>query len=460
LVAAGLVATGLVCGGLAAAATTGLPAPEVHPVVFLPGAPGSFLSDPATGRVAWGVMEASLRPAADALDRLALPVGPRMGLDVLRDELVASGVMERVPVTVAGVRSELPLYGGLIAALAPVHQGKPDPSLVACFDYDWRLDVPANAARLHRFLMERRTRLRAERPDLFPPGTGLRFDVVAHSMGGLIVRYALRFGDLPLPDALAKPGRGWRDAAWCRKIVLLDPPNHGSLASLVRLQEGFRYSSLLPRVSPAVLGTMPALYQVLPGPAAGWVESTARPGTPLPVFEVQTWIENRWGLAGPAVEPEWSAWHPRLEPAARRALAIRHLDRCLRRAADLYQALDASGPPPPGVEFHLLTGGGAATPVRATTDPASGRIRVTGRGSGDTVVAVASALWLPGPDGSPAADPGHWASVFIDREHHMTGLLDPAWSNRIRRILGGSSGRLPNETRWLQRVAPRHQGPR
>jgi hypothetical protein len=405
-------------------------------------------------------MEVSLRHAPGAWDRLALPAAGRAAPVALRDGLVPAGVMARVPVVVAGVRSEWKLYADVIAAAAPLREGRPDPGLVACFDYDWRLDIAANGARLQRFLLAWRERLRAERPELFAAGGAPCFDVVAHSMGGLVARYALRYGTLPLEEAAVRPGRGWPGAGLCRKVVLLDPPNQGSLASLVRLHEGFSYSNLLPRVPAAVLGTMPAVYQMLPGPAAGRVESSAHPGEPLPLFEVRTWIENRWGLLGPAAEPAWSAWHPQLDPARRRALAIRHVEQCLQRAERLRRVLDASGPPPPGLEFHLLTGGGAATPVRAVADAASGKLRVNGHASGDTVVPVASALWLPGADGAAAADPGRWASVFTGREHHMTGLLDRGWCRRIRRILGEPAARIENETRWLERIAPRPRGPR
>lgn len=460
---AGMAATVLVAACPArgsAGLAVPLPRPAVHPVVVVPGAPGTFLADPASGELVWGRMEVRLGPAPGFWDRLALPAAGRAGPAGLRDELVPAGIMERVPVVVAGVRSEWTVYADLIAAATPVLDGRREPGLVACFGYDWRLDIAANGARLHRFVEAWRARLRAERPDLFPPGGELRCDVVAHSMGALVTRYALRHGALPLEQALARPGRDWPGAAWCRRVVMLDPPNQGSLASLLRLNEGFAYSALLPRVPAAVLGTMPSLYQVLPGPAAAVVESPLAPGQPLALWDPHTWLEHRWGLLGPAGETAWSDCCPQPGPACRRELALRHVAQCLRRGEQLQRVLDASGPPPPGLEFHLLTGGGVSTPVRAEVDPASGRLRVTARASGDTVVPVASALWLPGADGRPAADPACWASVLVGREHHMTGLLDRAWNRRIRRILGEPSPRLADDTRWLGRLAPRRQGPR
>ena len=61
------------------------------------------------------------------------------------------------------------------------------------FDYDWRRDNVENAKRLHRFIVEKRKYVRAEHKKRFGvDNPNIKFDIVAHSMGGLVVRAYLQ----------------------------------------------------------------------------------------------------------------------------------------------------------------------------------------------------------------------------------------------------------------------------
>ena len=69
------------------------------------------------------------------------------------------------------------------------------------FDYDWRLDISANARRLKIFIDERRRDVQRQYEIEYGlKDTPVKFDIVAHSMGSLLTRYFLRYGGQYLPD--------------------------------------------------------------------------------------------------------------------------------------------------------------------------------------------------------------------------------------------------------------------
>ncbi|MGH8035065.1 MAG: esterase/lipase family protein, partial [Lysobacterales bacterium] len=87
--------------------------------------------------------------------------------------------------------------------------------------------------------------------------------LLAHSMGGLVARYYLRYGtddvldgnDFPVTQA---------GASKVRTAVLLGTPNLGSVKSLHAFLIGTRVG--LSTIAPEVLATMPSIYQLFPHP--------------------------------------------------------------------------------------------------------------------------------------------------------------------------------------------------
>ena len=65
----------------------------------------------------------------------------------------------------------------------------------------------------------------------------LKFNVLAHSMGGLITRYAAMYGDRDLPRGRPKPN--WAGNRYFNKVFLFGTPNKGAADSLQTLLEGF-----------------------------------------------------------------------------------------------------------------------------------------------------------------------------------------------------------------------------
>ncbi|MCZ6727043.1 MAG: hypothetical protein O7A98_06755, partial [Acidobacteria bacterium] len=227
--------------------------PDRNPVIVIPGFTGSKLVDPATGRVVWGTFAGDYaKPKRPADARLiALPMREGAALRELRDDVRSAGVLDRIKVTVLGISINLRAYFYILQALGV--GGYRDESLAlsgeidwgdehyTCFQfgYDWRRDNVENAQRLHRFIEEKRVYVQAETQRRFGVHTpNLKFDVVSHSMGGLLLRYYLRYGGADLPNDGSIPEVTWAGAANIERAILVAPPNAGTLESLVQLTEG------------------------------------------------------------------------------------------------------------------------------------------------------------------------------------------------------------------------------
>lgn len=96
------------------------------------------------------------------------------------------------------------------------------------FVYDWRQDLVQTAAKLDRFIEQ--IRLDYNDPDL-------KVDIVAHSMGGLVTRYFLRYGGEDVLDSdTLRPN--YVGTSKVRKAVLLGTPNWGFDQRSTNLYEG------------------------------------------------------------------------------------------------------------------------------------------------------------------------------------------------------------------------------
>jgi len=183
--------------------------PDRNPIIAIPGILGSKLRDPASGELAWGAFEGGAAdPARPAGARLiALPIDERPTLADLRDELLPSGVLEKLRVQLAGIPIDIQAYAGILATLGAggyrdealglageVDYGK-DHFTCFQFDYDWRRDNVENAKRLHAFIEEKRAYVQREYAKRYGIlNADVKFDIAAHSMGGLLTRYYLMYG--------------------------------------------------------------------------------------------------------------------------------------------------------------------------------------------------------------------------------------------------------------------------
>ena len=263
-----------------------------NPVILIPGLTGSELRHKNTGEKVW------FRTFKSKSEDLRLPIfaDPTKA----NDDLIATDALRTVKV---GILPGFDVYAGFIKAMAErggyheedweagSEQGFHDSLYI--FAYDWRRDNIENA----RLLIKRvnALKLRLKKPDL-------KFDIVAHSMGGLISRYAAMYGDADLPADGHRPKPTWEGARNFDKIILLGTPNEGSVNSLNALVNGYSIGSIridLPFVqdsSKFMVFTIPAAYQLLPAPGTLRAFDEKLEPVSIDIYDPNVWSKYGWSV--------------------------------------------------------------------------------------------------------------------------------------------------------------------
>lgn len=427
---------------------------ERNPVIVIPGILGSKLVDRDTGIVVWGAFaggHADPRTPRSA-QLIALPMAEGVPLKDLTDHVASAGALDRLQLRLLGLPIQLRAYGYLMHALGV--GGYRDEQLglagavdygdahFTCFqfDYDWRLDLVENAKALQAFIEEKRAYVKAQLAQRFGmTDREVKFDIVAHSMGGLLARYYLMYGAAELPDEGPLPPVTWDGSRQVAQLVMVGTPNAGSVQSLRYLVEGFQLGPFGVRYAPALLGTMPSIYQLLPHPQQQVVVSAAHPKEFVDVLDPQHWEQWGWGLASPSQARVLTMLLPDVPDAAvRRRIALDHQQKCLRRAQRLFEALDRSAPPPTGVVVSLFAGDAMATDAAMSVDFTNGDLRVIRQAPGDGVVTRASALLdeRRGDTWSRSLrSPIPWSRVTFLFDDHLGLTRNPTFIDNILFVL-------------------------
>lgn len=259
------------------------------PVIVIPGLIGSELLNKDTNEKVWF----SLRRAKD--DDLRLPISPDLKSN--KDSLVVGDILRKFKVL--PLVPDIQIYQKLVDSLqtdgytegkwdAPDATGYADTFYV--FPYDWRLDNVENAHILLKKLDELRIKL--NKPNL-------KFNLVAHSMGGLIARYAALYGNADLPDINPQPT--WRGASYINSLSLIATPNAGAASAFNSLLKGFSLFGggklnipFIQKITKFDLFTIPSIYELMPhtGSVRAFDENL-RP-LKIDIYDPLTWEKYGW----------------------------------------------------------------------------------------------------------------------------------------------------------------------
>ena len=384
-----------------------LPDTERNPVVVIPGILGSRLVDGQTSEVVWGEMGPSgVSPLKTrSLTELALPMQSGVPLHQLHDQVKQDGPLDQITFRVAGIPIRVNAYAQVLATLgvggyrdqhfhgsSRLNEVTYGNDHFTCFQfaYDWRRDISESAAQLAQYIEEKDAYTRQQYLEKFGiENPNIKFDIVAHSMGGMVARYYLRYGNQPLADDGSLPVLTWEGARRVGRVFIVGTPNLGSTQAIKEMKEGLRLAPPMPKFPAAVVGTMPAAYQLFPRSEDMPLvyEDCSRPD----VLSPQTWQELGWGSADPRQDRVLARLMPNCSAQQRRQIALDHQTKCLARARQLHQALDVPAPLPAGLEMHLYAGDAKKTLHQLLVNPRNGRITQEIKTAGDGTVTRSSA---------------------------------------------------------------------
>ena len=274
-----------------------------RPIILIPGITGSQLVHSETGEIVWFKFT---RPESD--DDLRLPITPNIAQN--KDKIVAKDILREVKLP--SIIPDIQVYSAALEALKAKGYAEGDwenpqaADVFYVFAYDWRRDNVESAQQLIKKIEALKTKL--GQPDL-------KFNVVAHSMGGLVARYAAMYGAADLPAGNGAPVPNWAGAKHFNKILLFGSPNDGSFSAFAVLIKGYtvggRNLPFIDDLTKDDVFTLPSLYQLMPhGATARILDENLQPFR-VDLYRAENWRKYGWGAIS---NPKFLA---RLKDAAR-----------------------------------------------------------------------------------------------------------------------------------------------
>lgn len=212
------------------------------------------------------------------------------------------------------------------------------------FTYDWRQDNLQAVRELEGFI-------RQVQEDHGDPD--LKVDFVAHGMGGLIVRYYMRYGTVDVLDDNDFPVSNY-GAAHVRRVVLLAVPNLGTVEALKAALTGFPVGE--GEIPVEIMATIPSIYQLFPHPISSPILSVEGAELKEDIFDIEVWRRLQWSIFDPGIRERVIKRFNTPEAGERYLhLLEEYMHKYLERARRFVWSLTVSADEPPG--RYVLFGG-------------------------------------------------------------------------------------------------------
>lgn len=425
-----------------------------NPVIVIPGILGSKLIDSNTGRIVWGafVKDYANPEKADGARLIAFPMEKGVPLSDLKDGVVSDGALDKVKVSFFGIPVELNAYIRILLTLGAggyydeslykdaqdyeIDYGK-DHFTCFQFDYDWRRDNVETARLLHEFILEKKEYVERKRKELYGIEKEVKFDIVAHSMGGLVARYYLRYGARDLPEKGPIPEPTWDGAEYVDRLILIGTPNAGSANVIYDLVEGKKIGPFLPKYEAVIIGSFPSSYQLIPRDRHHAILNANR--ETIDMLDYSTWIQNEWGLADPKQDKVLQMLLPEAKDSEeRKEIARDHLKKVLNRANRFHEAIDYRSSPPDYLKIYLIAGDAVPTKSVLIYNEDQGKFVLDRNSPGDGTVTRSSALMderLGGSWEPRLVSPIKWTNVTFIFNDHLGLTKDPTFTDNLLFLL-------------------------
>lgn len=432
---------------------------ERNPVIVIHGLFGGKLKNNISQKSIWGDFSWRRMNDRSYVAQLAMPMKRGVPLTEIKSNAITDGILD---VTTIAYRDKpwiyLDSYSLLTKRLEELGYFRADnikeidaellPPVFA-FSYDWRRDISLNVIDLHKFIEAKESELQKIYEEKFGlKDYKIKFDIIAHSMGGLLTRYYLQYGPQILSEELGMPNLSEIGDNKIEKAIIVGTPNFGYVDTFAELCKGLVLYPGLKSIPPEILGTFSSYYAMLPVVGTASV-IYADNYEEVDLYDIEVWKKYKWGLANDSkssgellklILPEIT------DPAERKRVALDHLEKNLKQAKLFHQALKQELPEDKNTLLYLFAGNSFKTKRALLIDRVSGNIVGELSDSGDGKVTMSSALY----DSRAFVEnrqlfmssPIHWTAIYNCGASHMGIFSSQAfWANLSTVLLTESTAR-------------------